>query len=281
MRVSITAMVTDQSMTPAELAREVEGRGFDGVYLPEHTHIPVSRATPAPVGGDLPEPYYRTLDPFVALTAAAAVTERIRVGTGVCLVAQRDPIILAKAVASLDLVSGGRFVLGAGFGWNKEELADHGVAYADRRDVVRDRMHLMRKLWMQDVAQHTSTHANLSPSNAWPKPVQDEIPVWLGVGIGPKGLAALVDYATGWMPIGGRGVREDLPKVIAALEASGRDSAGFEVVPFGVRPDAAKIDYHRQTGCSEVVLLIDSGPRDQMLAELDTASAALAAFRGA
>lgn len=281
MRISVTAMMTDTSMRPGEFAREVEARGFDGLYLPEHTHIPVSRETPAPVGGELPEPYYRILDPYVALMEAATTTTRIRLGTGISLVAQRDPIALAKTVATLDLLSGGRVTLGIGFGWNREELRDHGIAFEDRRAVVADRVKLMQQLWTQEVASYDGKHASLSPSNAWPKPVQAEVPVWLGVGIGPKGLAALADYATGWIPIGGRGVRADLPKVHAALEEAGRDPSTFDVVPFGVLPDAGKLAYHHETGCTEAVLLIHTGTRDEMLAQLDAAESAAAAYRGA
>lgn len=147
MRIATTIFLTDETVTPVRLARELEQRGFAGLYLPEHTHIPVSRRTPYPVGGDLPREYGRTLDPFVALGQAAAVTERITLGTGITLVAQHDPVDLAKQVATLDHLSGGRFTLGIGYGWNVEEAADHGVEWSTRRELARDRMALMRALW--------------------------------------------------------------------------------------------------------------------------------------
>src|SRR5688572_4875036 len=191
---------TDRAMNIVELARAVEERGFSSLYAPEHTHIPTSRATPAPTGdAELPEQYRRTLDPFVALTAAATATTRLRVGTGICLVAQRDPIVTAKEVASLDFLSGGRFSFGIGFGWNREEMADHGVTYADRRAIVRERVLAMRSLWEDDEAAFAGEHVRLAPSWAWPKPVQrPHPPILIGGAAGPKLFEHIVEYADGW-----------------------------------------------------------------------------------
>src|SRR5919106_3588905 len=161
MRISVTVFLTDETITPARLARELEDRGFAGLYLPEHTHIPVERATPYPAGGELPPEYGRTLDPFIALGQAAAVTERLGLGTGVTLVAQHDPIDLAKQIATVDHLSGGRFTLGVGFGWNVEEAADHGVEWRTRRELVRDRMRLMRALWSPEPRAFEGEHASV------------------------------------------------------------------------------------------------------------------------
>ena len=281
MRFGITTMLTDRTPRPDDLAREVEARGFDSLWLPEHTHIPVSRETPAPMGEPLPEPYHRLLDPFIALTAAALATETLRVGTGICLVAQHDPVTLAKEVATLDLLSGGRFSFGVGFGWNREELADHGVAYDDRREVVRERLLLMERLWEDEVAEFSGQHASLSPSHAWPKPVQTpRPPVVLGVGVGERNVELLVEVADGWLPIGASGLKEHVPKLKQALEDAGRDPDAFEVVPFGSTPDPGKFAYLEELGVTEVVLNLWSGDRDHLMSQLEDAADAVATYRG-
>lgn len=254
MRIGVTTMVTDVSIDPATLGREVEAHGFDGLYVPEHTHIPADRTTPAPMGEPLPAPYGRLYDPFVALTAAASVTERIRLGTGVALLAERDPIATAKAVASLDHLSGGRFTLGIGFGWNVEEMADHGVAFGQRREVTRDRLRVMRALWSPDETSYEGTHARVAPSWSRPKPVQSRLPVWLGAGFGPKALAFLVAECDGWIPIGGSGLTRNVPLLRAALEEAGRDPDDFPIVPFGSMPDAGKLEHFASLGIQEVVV---------------------------
>jgi probable F420-dependent oxidoreductase len=266
----ITMFPTDLSIGPIELARACEERGFASLYVPEHTHIPTSRTTPAPAGEPLAEEYKRSLDPFVTLTAAAAVTERLRVGTGIALVAQRDPIITAKEVASLDFVSGGRFVFGIGFGWNVEELADHGVAFADRRAVVAERIAAMKALWTEDEGGFTGEHVAFPPSFSWPKPVQKpHPPILLGGGGGPKLFAAIAAYGDGWMPIGGAGVRKALPELHAAMEAADRDPAELTIIPFGVMPDPGKIAYYGEIGFDEVVFRIPPAPTDKVLPILD------------
>ena len=254
MKVGVTAMVTDVSIAPDELGREVEAHGLDGLYVPEHTHIPVSRDTPAPMGEPLPRAYGRLYDPFVALTAAAGATEHIRLGTGVALPAERDPIATAKAVASLDHLSGGRFTLGIGFGWNVEELADHGVAFADRRAVTADRLATMRALWDDEPTGHDGAHARVAPSHAHPKPVQARLPVWLGAGLGPRTLAFLVEACDGWIPIGGSGLGEAIPRLRDALAEAGRDPDTFPVVPFGSVPDEGKLDHFASLGIDHVVV---------------------------
>jgi probable F420-dependent oxidoreductase len=271
MRFGVTMFGTDQTMRPDALARAAEERGFWSLYLPEHTHIPVSRRTPAPTGdGALAEYYARSLDPFVALTMAAAVTERLRVGTGVCLVAQRDPIVTAKAVASLDLLSGGRFVFGVGFGWNEDEIGDHGVDMRRRREVAREHLLAMQRLWTDDEAAFDGEFVQLPPSWSWPKPRQrPRPPVLIGGAAGPKLFAHVAEYADGWIPIGGAGVRAALPELRRAMEAAGRDPTTARVVPFGSFPDPGKLDYYASLGIDEVVLRVPVGGSDVALPVLD------------
>ena len=258
-------------MRPDELAREVEDRGFVSLYLAEHTHIPTSRRTPAPTGEDtLPDYYSRSFDPLVALAMAAAVTERLRVGTGICLVAQREPIVTAKAVASLDHLSGGRFVFGIGFGWNEDEIENHGVAMDRRRDVAREHMLAMQRLWADDEASFDGEFVHLPPSWSWPKPVQKPWPpVLIGGAAGATLFEHVAEYADGWIPIGGRGVRTALPELPRAVEAAGRDPATIRVVPFGTIPDRGKLDYYDSLGIDEVVLRVPAGGRDGVLPVLD------------
>jgi probable F420-dependent oxidoreductase len=193
---------TEWSMPVHELARAAEDRGLHSVYVPEHTHIPTSRRTAPPTGDDeLKEEYKHTLDPLVTLAAAAAVTERIRLGTGICVVAQREPIVTAKAVATLDFLSGGRVEFGIGYGWNHEEMENHGIDVKRRRDVVREHMLAMKALWTDDVASFDGEFVHLEPSWSWPKPVQPGgPPILLGGAPGPKLFAHIAEYADGWIP---------------------------------------------------------------------------------
>ncbi|MGW0810043.1 TIGR03619 family F420-dependent LLM class oxidoreductase [Nonomuraea sp. NPDC002799] len=263
MRLGVTMFVTDLGMPIQDLARAAEERGFDSLYVPEHTHIPVSRRTP-PAGGqsELPEEYKRTLDPLVALSYAAAVTTRLRVGTGILLAAQRDPIVTAKAVATLDHLSGGRVVVGVGFGWNAEEIENHGVPYARRREVARRNVLAMRALWRDEVA----VFDGFEPSWSWPKP-RNGPPVYVGGAAGPKMFAHVAEYADGWMPIGGHGIKAALPALRAACDKAGREMA--EVIPFGTRPTREKLDYFAGLGIGEAVATLPSGPADVVLPVLD------------
>jgi probable F420-dependent oxidoreductase len=263
--------MTDRTMGPIELARAVEERGLHSLYVPEHTHIPTSRRTAPPTGdAELRDEYKRTLDPFVALSMAAAATERLVVGTGICLVAQRDPIVTAKAVATLDQLSNGRFVLGIGFGWNADEIEDHGVSMPDRRAVTREHMLAMRALWDNEVGSFAGEFVQISPSWSWPKPVHaGGPPVLIGGAAGPKLFAHIAEYADGWIPIGGGGVRAVLPDLHRACEAAGRDPATLRVVPFGTLPDPGKLEYYASIGVTEVVLRIPGGGADRVLPILD------------
>ncbi|WP_405685530.1 LLM class F420-dependent oxidoreductase [Streptomyces sp. NBC_01387] len=276
MRLSTTIFLTDRTVTPVRLARELEQRGFAGLYLPEHTHIPVERTTPYPMGGELPEEYGRTLDPFVALGQAAAVTETLTLGTGITLIAQHDPIDLAKQIATLDHLSGGRFTLGLGFGWNKEEAADHGVKWTTRRELGKDRMALMRALWAAEPASYNGEFGSVRASHAYPKPQGGSVRTLVGGAAGPKLFADIVEYADGWMPIGGRGLSESMPVLRQAWTDAGRDPSKLQVVPYAVLPSPGKLAHYAELGIEETVLQLPSEGEKGVLDVLD----AYASFLG-
>lgn len=270
MDIGVTIFLTDKSIGVAEMARAVEERGFESLFLPEHTHIPVSRRTPYPMGGELPDEYKRTHDPFIALATAAAVTERLKVGTGICLTAQRDTIVLAKEVASLDAISDGRFVFGIGYGWNVDEMEDHGVVPAERREYVREQMLAMRSLWSEDEAGFDGKYVKVSTSWMWPKPVQQPAPrTFVGAAPGPTAFRHIAEFADGWMPIGGGGVRENLPALRTAFEEAGRDPADVDVIIFFSIPDKGKLEYYAGLGVTRTVFGLPSGPPDVVLPLLD------------
>ncbi|MGI9592759.1 MAG: LLM class F420-dependent oxidoreductase [Myxococcota bacterium] len=271
MKLGITLFATDRSMSPVELAREAEARGFYSLYLPEHTHIPTSRRTPPPTGDAvLAEEYKRSLDPYIALAAAASVTDTIRLGTGIGLVAQHDAITLAKELATLDLVSGGRLVLGIGYGWNHEEMENHGIDVKRRRALVREKMLAMQALWANEVAEFHGEFVDFEPSWQWPKPLQQPRPrVLIGGAPGSKLFAHIAEYADGWLPIGGAGVQEALAKLRVAYEERGRDPDEIHVVPMGIQPSAEKLDHYREIGVTEAVLRVPSAPRDELMPVLD------------
>jgi probable F420-dependent oxidoreductase len=269
--------VTDVSMGIVELARAVEERGLGSVWVPEHTHIPTSRRTPYPNGGELPDEYRRCLDPFVALTAAAMAAPTIRVGTGILLVAQHDPIVTAKAAATLDLISGGRLSLGVGFGWNEDEMEDHGVDYRSRRAKGREHVLAMRELWANEEASFEGDHVKFGPTWQWPKPSQrNGPPVLIGGAAGPKLFEHIADYADGWIPIGGRGLTQALPQLREVVASKGRDPDELQVVPFGSIPDPGKLDHFESIGVTECVFALPSAPADQILPLLDKQAAIVA-----
>ncbi|MET7681433.1 LLM class F420-dependent oxidoreductase [Streptomyces sp. NPDC005423] len=281
MRIAVTIFLTDETVTPVRLARELEERGFAGLYLPEHTHIPAERTTPYPAGGDLPREYGRTLDPFVALGQAAAVTERLELGTGITLVAQHDPIDLAKQAATVDHLSGGRLTLGVGFGWNVEEAADHGVEWRTRRELTRDRMALMRALWAEQPTAYEGEFASVRASFAHPKPVRKPRgPVLgprtlVGGGAGPKLFAHIAEYADGWLPIGGRGLAQSIPVLRQVWADAGRDPDTLQVVPYAVVPTPGKLSHYAELGIEEVVLQLPSAGEPEVLRVLDAYAAHL------
>jgi probable F420-dependent oxidoreductase len=271
MHLGITSFLTDRAMAPADLARAVEDRGFHSLYFPEHTHLPVRADTPpALVEGVHLDDYRRSLDPFVALAMAAAVTDQIQLGTGVVLVAQHDPIVLAKQIATLDHLSGGRVVLGIGFGWNREEAADHGLEFSARRHVAREHLLCMQALWSEEQAEFHGEYVTLDACWSWPKPIQQpRVTTLIGGGATPKTFEAIAEYADGWMPVGGAGLGEALPKLRRAVEERGRDPKRLRIIPFGTVPTAEKLDYYQQLGLDEVVLRVPSGESGEMLARLD------------
>ena len=268
MRIGVSVFATDTTWPIDDLAAAVETRGLASLTVPEHTHMPVDH-TPHPAGMDLPEEYARTLDPFVALAVAAAVTTTLELITGVVLPAQRDPIVTAKEVATLDHLSQGRVTLGVGYGWNVPELEHHGVAFADRRDVVRDRLALMRALWTDEVASIDTEHAQLAPSRAWPKPVQrPHPPVLLGAGLGPRTLADLVAVCDGWLPLGMRATAEGLPRLQEAWQAAGRQGEPVVHVS-GARPDADYLRRLADLGVERASVWLPSSSREEALPTLD------------
>ena len=283
MRLGITAFLTDRAMPPAELAREAEDRGFHSLYLPEHTHLPVrADQPPALVEGVDLDDYRRSLDPMVALSTAAPVTGRILLGTGVMLVAQHDPIVLAKQLATLDHLSGGRVVLGIGFGWNRDEAADHGVPFAERREIAREHVLCMQALWSQDQAEFHGgpclPRRLLELAQA--RPAAPDRHHWSAEGPTDSVFGAVAEYADGWMPIGGAGLAEALPRLRRVVEERGRDPEAIRVVPFGTVPTDRKLAHYQSQGVREVILRVPSGSASAMLPVLDGHAAYLARFGG-
>lgn len=271
MRLSLNYHATDRSMSPVAVAVEAEARGFHGLYLPEHTHIPASRETPPPNGEDeLPEMYWRTFDPIVMLAAVAQATSSLVLGTSVLLPAQHDPVAFAKQIATLDVLAGGRVVLGVGYGWNREEMATHGVAYATRRARVHEALGVMRALWRDHEASFDGEFYALPPSWAYPKPVQPGGPrVLLGGQAGPRLFAAVAAHADGWMPIGAGGMSKALPQLRAQAEAHGRDPASLWIAPMAVEPTPGKLEHFASIGIDEVGLRLPTADADTVLRTLD------------
>jgi len=233
------------------------------------------------MGEPLPEQYWRALDPFVALTWAASVTTTLRIGTGVSLVIEHDPIVLAKEIATLDHLSGGRVTFGLGFGWNVEEAADHGVNWKQRRAISREKVLLMQAMWADDVASFEGEYVRMEASKAWPKPVQrPRVPTLIGGGAGPIMFRHIAEYADGWMPIGARGVAKALPDLKRAWQEAGRDPGAMELMPFGSLPDVGKLGYFESIGVTETVLGLSYGTRDEVLRELDGFAKVVTEYRG-
>jgi probable F420-dependent oxidoreductase len=267
-RISLMQFITDKTPRPQAVAGWAEERGFSRLYVPEKTHVPISRQTPWP-GGELPDWYLRCYDPFVALAAAAAVTTRLRIGTGACLVAVHDPVLLAKQIASVSDMSGGRFVLGIGFGWNIEELADHGVAFADRIAVAVDKLAAIRALSAADPTAHTGPFTSVPPSWAWPKPVSVP-PVLFGCRPGVRAFDVIARHGDGWQPLEGYGeLLPALPRLHAAFERAERDPSTAQVCVYSSAGDPRTLDDYRAAGVAEVALTLPSADRIEVLAALD------------
>jgi len=276
MDIGVIMFPTDKAIQPMELARACEERGFESLWFPEHSHIPTSRETPwggRPELGPLPEEYWRTHDQFVALTAAAAVTSKLRLGTGITLVAQRDPLWLAKEVASLDVISGGRFELGIGYGWCVEEMRNHGLDFKQRRAILREHILAMKELWTKDEASFDGEYVKLEQSWAWPKPLQRPYPpIVMGGAAGPKTAAHVAEFCDGWMPLGGLyDFDGGLKQINAACEKIGRDPASLDIGMFFAAPpeaDAVK-GLRDRGGIKRAILPLPPVPADKVLPVLD------------
>ena len=275
---------TDTTLQPVEIGRAAEAAGFESLFFPEHSHIPVSRETPwggVPDAAPLPEWYWRTHDAFVALGAVAATTNNLKLGTGITLVAQRDPIWLAKEVATLDHLSGGRVVFGVGYGWNKEEMASHGVVYKQRRALLREKILMMKALWTEDVASFAGKTLQLEPSWAWPKPVQKPHPkIIMGGAAGPKTIAHMVEFCDGWMPLATRHDLEgNVAKVRAAVEAGGRDPAAFHVTTSGVKATPETVEHLIELGVDRIDFNLPPRVAAQVLDRIGSLSELIGGYR--
>src|SRR5246127_4893181 len=273
MHLGVAMFFTDYSMTPQELARAAEERGFDSVWSPEHSHIPLSRKSAFPSGGDLPKKYYDAMDPFVALMAAAAVTKTIKVGTGICLIAQRDPIQTAKLVSSIDQLSGGRFLFGVGNGWNRDEMENHGTVFGTRHKVARERIEAMKVIWSKSKAEYHGEFVNFDPMMTWPKPVQKPHPPIMVGGAFPYGARRALAYGNAWGPHRTRTQYADvqalLPKFREMAAEAGRDPAEVPITLWGAKEDLDLLKRDRDNGISRVVVALDSAKADTILPVLD------------
>ena len=271
MHYGVTIFPTDYSIPLPELAVEAEQRGFESLWVAEHSHIPTSRKSPWPGGADLPKMYYDTLDPFVALAGAAAVTSRIKLATGICLVVQRDPIHTAKEVASLDQLSKGRFLFGVGAGWNAEEMGNHGTPFEGRFKLLRERIEAMKAIWTEDEAEYHGERVDFDPVFMWPKPVQKPHPPIHVGGVFPGGARRAVRYGNGWIPIGGR--EDELEKTIPEFRKmaadAGRNEKELEVSIYGVAASDKVIGRYQDAGADRIVFGLPPFARDELLPILD------------
>ena len=265
---------TDYSMTSADLARALEARGFESIWAAEHSHIPLSRKSPWGGGGELPKQYYDVMDPFVTLTAAAMASKTLKMGTGVCLVNQRDPIQTAKLVASIDQVSGGRFLFGIGNGWNQDEMENHGTNFATRHKLVRERVEAMKAIWTQTKPEYHGEFVNFDPMMTWPKPVQKPHPPVIVGGAYPYAARRAVRYGDGWIPLAGRpgqygDVFDFVPKFREMLTAAGRDAATLPISIFNSSEDVDTLKRYRDLGLVRVVVSLPAAKEDVVLPILD------------
>ena len=270
MKYGVVMFPTGYSIGPDALARAVEERGFDSLFFPEHTHIPISRRTPWPGGADLPKEYSHTYDPFIALTAAAMVTKSIKLGTGICLVMERDPITLAKEVASLDMISGGRVILGVGGGWNEEEMENHGTDPKRRFKIMRERIKAMKEIWTKDEAEYHGEYVNFDPIWSWPKPVQKpHPPVYVG-GDGEHTFKRVMDYGDAWMPIPGRNpvpLGDRIKQLQQMASAAGRGP--IPVTVYGTVPRPEVVQHYIDVGVERCIFWLPSSSAEEALPHLD------------
>ena len=281
MKFGLAIFPTAETIQPAAVARLAESHGFESLWFPEHTHIPVSRDTPYPGGGELPGEYSRIYDPFVALTAAAVATERLLVGTGICLIVERDPITTAKEVATIDRVSGGRFVFGVGAGWNREEMANHGTDPKSRFSLMRERIEAMKAIWTEDEASYHGRHVDFDPIWSWPKPLQQPHPPILVGGNSDGALDRVVALADGWIPNPETRLRE-LPEKIGDLQRRAAE-AGRERLPvtfYAVKPELEALRRFADAGVDRAVFYLPPGPADQVEAYVGHLAGLAADFDG-
>jgi probable F420-dependent oxidoreductase len=265
---------TDYSMAPGELGKALEERGFESVWAPEHSHIPLSRKTPFPAGGDVPKRYYDAMDPFVTLTVAAMATKTLKVGTGVCLVAQRDPIQTAKLVASIDQVSGGRFLFGIGNGWNQDEMENHGTVFTTRHKLARERVEAMKAIWTQTKPEYHGEFVNFGPMMAWPKPVQKPHPPVIVGGAFPYSARRAIRYGEGWIPQAARGgyseIADMIPEFRKMATEAGRDPKSIEITVWFPKQDPDLMKRYEDLGVARVVFNLDSEKADTVLPVIDS-----------
>jgi probable F420-dependent oxidoreductase len=277
-RFGVHIFQTDEGLSTSRLAVEVESRGFESLWLPEHTHIPTSRESPY-LTPKLPREYLRVLDPFIALTVAATATTRLRLGTGICLLAQHDPVVLAKTVASLDQVSGGRVLFGVGLGWNIEEMRTHGVDPKTRRSLVREKILLMQGLWGNDEFEFDGQFVRLENSWSWPKPVQAPLPVHMGGSGGPLGFKHVVEFAQGWMPdlsvLRMSKLQVKLDELDKTCAIAGRDRSTLEITLSAAEPEPDALESYVSLGTDRCIFLLPSGSADIVLPALDRLSEAV------
>jgi len=281
MDFGVVMFATDYAIRPDELARAVEERGFESLWFPEHTHIPASRTSPWPGGADLPKDYWHTHDLFVALAMAAGATQRLKVGSGICLVIERDPITLAKEVATLDFLSNGRFLFGIGGGWNAEEMANHGTDFKRRWRLLRERIEAMKVIWRDDNAEYHGALVDFDPIWSWPKPAQKpHPPIYLG-GHGPKALERVVRYCDGWLPIAIRAgaLLDEIKNLRGLATAAGRDPASIAITLYGVPADPDALRSFAAAGVQRAIFALPSAERDTVLPLLDRYAAVAAQVR--
>ena len=280
MKLGILMFATDYAIRPDELACACEERGFESVWFPEHTHIPASRRSPWPVGGELPRDYWHTYDLFVSLMAAAAATQTIKLGSGICLVIERDPLVLAKAVASVDQLSGGRLLFGIGGGWNVEEMAHHGTPFQRRWKVLRERIEAMKLIWTQEAAEYHGEFVNFDPLWSYPKPLQQPHPPILLGTLSTQGLQRVVRYCDGWIPglIPPTDLAVAMRTLHALAEQAGRTPRDLPVSIFGVPGEETTLRQYQELGVEWAVLAAPSEGREQVLPLLDRYAALLPKF---
>jgi probable F420-dependent oxidoreductase len=271
MDFGVLMFATDYAIRPDELGRALEERGFESVWFPEHTHIPASRRSPWPGGPNLPKEYWHSYDPFVALTAAAMASTRLRLGTGICLVIERDPITTAKEVSTLDRLSGGRFIFGIGGGWNAEEMENHGTDFKRRWRVLRERVLAMKEIWTKEEAEFHGEFVRFDKIWSHPKPVQRPHPPILMGGDGPTTFDRVIEFADGWMPISrpGQNPAERIPELRRRAERAGRDPRSVPVSVCFAKPDKAALESLRAAGVSRAIFGLPSETREQILPKLD------------